>query len=110
MVRAVTEPEVTQLAGHVDVAALTERPQAVDSCFDLAWGTGAAQAAHDAVLERIRSAGVTRAWLRAFTGNERGRRFYERLGWTFTGERTRSTFEPCPELLQYERELSGPDV
>lgn len=71
------------------------------------WGTGAAQAAHDAVLERMRSAGVTRAWLRVFTGNERGRRFYERLGWTLTGERSRSTFEPFPELLQYARELSG---
>ena len=74
------------------------------------WGTGAAQAAHDAVLERMRSAGVTRAWLRVFTGNERGRRFYERLGWTPTGERSRSTFEPRPELLQYERGLGGPDA
>ncbi len=74
------------------------------------WGTGAAQAAHDAVLERMRSAGVTRAWLRVFTGNERARRFYERLGWTPTGERSRSTFAPCPELLQYERELGGPDA
>lgn len=58
---------------------------------------------HDAVLERMRSAGVTRAWLSVFTGNERARRFYERLGWTPTGERSRSTFAPCPELLQYER-------
>lgn len=43
-------------------------------------------------------------------GNERGRRFYERRGWTPTGERSRSTFAPCPELLQYERELGGPDA
>lgn len=64
----------------------------------------------DAVLERMRSAGVTRAWLRVFTGNERARRFYERLGWTPNGERSRSTFAPCPELLQYERELGGPDA
>ena len=58
----------------------------------------------------LRSAGVTSAWLRVFTGNEHGRRFYERLGWTPTGERSHSTFEPRPELLQYERGLGGPDA
>ena len=70
------------------------------------WGTGAAQAAHDAVLDQMRSTHVTRAWLRVFTGNERGRRFYERLGWARTGERSHSGFLPYAELLQYERELT----
>lgn len=74
------------------------------------WGTGAAQAAHDAILDRMRAMKVTRAWLRVFTGNERGRRFYERLGWAPTGERSHSTFPPHPELLRYELELtSRPD-
>lgn len=72
------------------------------------WGTGAAQAAHDAVLDRMRAARVARAWLRVFTGNERGRRFYERLGWAPTGERTHSAFPPYAELLRYELELDAP--
>jgi RimJ/RimL family protein N-acetyltransferase len=70
------------------------------------WGTGAAQAAHDAILDRMRAKEVTRAWLRVFTGNERGRRFYEGLGWAPTGERSHSTFAPYPELLRYELELA----
>lgn len=71
------------------------------------WGTGAAQAAHDATIDRMRALNVTRAWLRVFTDNERGRRFYERLGWARTGERTHSTFPPYAELLRYELDLTG---
>ena len=67
------------------------------------WGTGLAQTAHDAVLDRMQSRGVQRAWLRVFTGNRRGRRFYEKLGWHPTGARTHSRFPPYPELLRYER-------
>lgn len=73
------------------------------------WGTGAAQAAHDAVLDRMRVKGIRRAWLLVFTGNERGRRFYERLGWEATGDRSRSGFPPHPELLRYELELPNGD-
>ena len=69
------------------------------------WGTGVAQQTHDAVVERIARAGFDRAWLRVFTGNARARRFYERLGWEPTGERSRSAFAPCPELLRLERDL-----
>lgn len=69
------------------------------------WGTGLAECAHEAVLERMSGRGLRRAWLRVFTGNGRARRFYERLGWQATGERTRSSFPPHPELLRYERVL-----
>lgn len=69
------------------------------------WGTGLAQQAHDALLQQMRDRGVARAWLRVFTDNGRGRAFYEKLGWSPTGERTRSTFPPRPELLRYERDL-----
>ena len=69
------------------------------------WGTGLAQAAHDAMLEVMRSRGVRRSWLRVFTGNWRGRRFYEKLGWQPTGDVTRTSFAPHPELLRYERAL-----
>ena len=69
------------------------------------WGTGIAETAHDAVLDLMVSRGVERAWLRVFTGNRRGRRFYEKLGWHPTGERTHSSFPPHAELLRYERSL-----
>jgi RimJ/RimL family protein N-acetyltransferase len=69
------------------------------------WGGGIAQVAHDAVLDLMRSRSVRRAWLRVFTDNGRARRFYERLGWNQTGEPTRSSFPPHPELLRYERSL-----
>ena len=72
------------------------------------WGTGIAQAAHAAVLDRIRARGIGRAWLRVFTDNRRGRRFYERLGWRQTGERSQSGFPPHAELLRYERDLADP--
>lgn len=62
------------------------------------WGAGVAQTAHDAVLDRMKSRGVQRAWLRVFAKNGRGRRFYERLGWHSTGDRSRSSF-PLTTLI-----------
>ncbi len=70
------------------------------------WGTGIAQEAHDAVLDRMRAEGARRAWLRVFAGNGRGRRFYEKLGWSQTGERSSSAFPPYAALLHYERSLT----
>lgn len=72
------------------------------------WGTGTAQELHDLVMDLMRSRGTRRAWLWVFTDNRRGRRFYERLGWRPTGERSRSTFPPHAELLRLERDLSEP--
>lgn len=69
------------------------------------WGTGLAAAAHDEVLHHLRRRGIERARLRVFTGNARGRRFYEKHGWERTGECSRSSFAPCPELLGYARPL-----
>jgi RimJ/RimL family protein N-acetyltransferase len=69
------------------------------------WGSGLARTAHDAVLDRMLSHGVRRPWLWVFTDNQRGRRFYEKLCWHPTGERTTSSFPPYPELLRYERDI-----
>jgi RimJ/RimL family protein N-acetyltransferase len=69
------------------------------------WGSGLAATAHDAVLAQMRSGGVRLAWLTVFTANRRGRRFYERLGWDRTGDRTQSSYPPFAELLRYERLL-----
>src|SRR5690349_2814459 len=46
------------------------------------WGTGVAQDLLDAVLDRMRASGVEVARLWVMTENHRGRRFYEKLGWT----------------------------
>lgn len=74
------------------------------------WGTGIAQSAHDAVLARLRAQGVRRSWLTVFTANRRGRRFYEKLGWEPTGDRTTRSYPPHPELLRYELVIhSRPD-
>ncbi len=70
------------------------------------WGVGVATAAHDGVIDRMRARGAERAWLRVFTQNTRGRRFYEKLGWTQCGQPSRSTFAPYAELLRYERHLA----
>lgn len=69
------------------------------------WGTGLASRAHDEVLAVIRAGGHEVAWLRVFTGNARGRAFYAKHGWRETGERSRTSFEPHPELLRYELRL-----
>jgi RimJ/RimL family protein N-acetyltransferase len=75
------------------------------------WGSGLGGRAHDEVLGRLAERGVQRAWLTVFTGNARGRRFYEKNGWEATGERTHSEFPPHPELLRYERVVDqGPST
>lgn len=73
------------------------------------WGSGLAAQAHDAVVDRLTHQGFDRAWLNVFTDNLRGRRFYEKLGWAPTGERTHSSFPPHPELLRYTRRI-GPTL
>jgi RimJ/RimL family protein N-acetyltransferase len=66
------------------------------------WGSGLAQTAHDELLERMAATGVTRPWLRVYAANPRGRAFWEKLGWTDTGERSRGPMPPHAELLTYE--------
>jgi RimJ/RimL family protein N-acetyltransferase len=87
----------------IGTAQLVHFGTAVDS-----WGSGLAEDFHDAVLEElVRTAppGTTQLRLRVFEQNHRARRFYERLGWTPTGSRTRSSFAPHPILLEYRRPL-----
>lgn len=68
------------------------------------WGTGLAQQLHDAVLERLAEtapAETVYVRLRVFEDNLRARRFYEKLGWRLTGERTQTSFPPHPVLVEY---------
>jgi RimJ/RimL family protein N-acetyltransferase len=70
------------------------------------WGTGAAQELHDALLDalaRTVPARTEHLRLRVFEANSRARRFYERLGWNATGQRTRSQFPPYAVLIEYHR-------
>ena len=72
------------------------------------WGSGLAQQLHDSLLHaytRTAPPDVTRIWLRVFEANRRARRFYEKLGWSETGRRSRTSFPPHPELLEYQRAL-----
>lgn len=74
------------------------------------WGTGLAQQLHDAVLHAYTQTAppdVRQMRLRVFEANARARCFYEKLGWSRTGQRSRSTFPPRPHLLEYERELDA---
>lgn len=66
------------------------------------WGSGLAVAAHDELIERIRGTSTAQAWLRVYSANARGRAFWEKLGWTATGERSRGETPPHAELLTYE--------
>ena len=65
------------------------------------WGSGMATEVHDEVLDRMTAAGVSLARLHVFEDNRRARRFYEKLGWSATGRRRRTTFAPYPQLLEY---------
>ena len=65
------------------------------------WGSGLARTAHDELIDRLRSAGVERPWLRVYAANPRGRAFWEKLGWTDTGERSRGPMPPHAELMTY---------
>lgn len=73
------------------------------------WGTGTAEDLHAAVLVELVhtvAAQCSHLRLRVFEANSRARRFYERLGWTQTGEHTRSAFPPHASLLEYQLPLS----
>lgn len=72
------------------------------------WGTGLAAEFHDALVDTFDVSTTPRVRLRVFEGNVRARRFYERLGWRFTGERSTTSFPPHPTLVHYERDLRRP--
>ncbi len=66
------------------------------------WGSGLAAVAHDEIVEVLRSRGLSRARLRVYAANRRGRGFWEKLGWRPTGESSRGSVPPRAELLTYE--------
>jgi GNAT superfamily N-acetyltransferase len=67
-------------------------------------GTGLAGAMLDRLLEEARRRGKTRVTLWAAEGAAQARRFYEREGFTLTGERDENSFFGLP-IVQYGREV-----
>jgi GNAT superfamily N-acetyltransferase len=67
--------------------------------------TGIGSALHDYALESLRARGVRRAKLWTLERNWPARRFYERRGWSLTGEVRVVPFPPHPSDVQYERML-----
>lgn len=65
-------------------------------------GTGAAQALIADAEARVRNAGQAKIWLDAAIGNDRARRFYEKMGWRMRGEEIVDLFTqngPLPTRL-----------
>jgi len=68
------------------------------------WGSGLASDLHSAVVATfVATSDSPLARLRVFEANLRARRFYEKHGWRATGGRSRTSFPPHPELLEYNR-------
>ena len=68
-------------------------------------GRGVGSALHDLALERLGASGVREARLWTLEGNASGRRFYERRGWSLTGETRVVPYSPNPTDVQYAKPL-----
>ena len=71
-------------------------------------GTGVGSALHDLALERLGAQGLRDARLWTLERNDFGRRFYERRGWSLTGETRVVPYPPNPLDVQYARPLDPP--
>jgi GNAT superfamily N-acetyltransferase len=69
-------------------------------------GSGVGSALHDFALERLRDQGFDEARLWTLEGNDAGRRFYERRGWSLTDETRVVPYPPNPIDVQYARPLN----
>lgn len=91
---------------EVPVGFVGVSPGWLKSLFVLpeAWGGGAGSALHDEAVALLRAKGAG-AQLWVLEANERARRFYERRGWRYDGERRQSDFPPHPPALRYTLDL-----
>ena len=69
------------------------------------WSTGVGSALHDLALERLRLSGSPQAKLWTLEENWNARRFYERRGWTLSGETRVVPFPPNPLDVGYVKRL-----
>lgn len=80
--------------GRTEIEAIHSLPET--------WGTGLGAAMLEFALEETNAEKVAGLW--AFAENARARRFYEKHGFAFTGERRISEFDGAVEV-RYERKL-----
>ena len=104
--------EMTTLTGWVDgklmgLLVFSQHPEGraeIEAIHSLpeSWGTGLGAAMLEFALEETNAEKVAGLW--AFEKNARARRFYEKHGFAFTGERRISEFDGAVEV-RYERML-----
>ena len=107
---AVENPNLTVLVAEVDGA-----PGGVAGCGaewldglyvrPEHWGSGLGRKLHDEVLGLLRKGGSSQCHLWVLEGNDRARRFYERLGWRENGDTRVVPFPPNPIDVGYTIEL-----
>ena len=69
------------------------------------WGQGVGTLLYDAAISHLRQFGYEQASLWVLEGNARARSWYERLGWTCTGERKVAAETIGVEDVRYTRSL-----
>ena len=98
---AVAEEEATV------VGAVVAAPGTLEHLFVVPerWGTGVADALHEAALAVSREAGAAACRLEVLEENRRARRFYERRGWRLDGRRRQGEFPPHLAVVGYSLPL-----
>ena len=112
---ALIDPRATVLVDEEERTAAgvaMTRPEWLDGLYVLPtwWGSGVAQRLHDEALERVRAGGSNRCHLWVLEGNDRARRFYERLGWRQNDTTRVVPFPPHPTDVGYSIELDDVGV
>ena len=110
---ALADPEVEVYVAEVDgvpVGAVSIGHGYLSTLYVLpsSQGTGVGSALHDLALERLEARGAREAKLWTLRENDSGRRFYERRGWTLTGETRVVPYPPNPTDVQYAKPLDQP--
>jgi GNAT superfamily N-acetyltransferase len=104
------DPDVDAYVAEIDgqpVGTVTVNVEFLRQLYVLPahWVSGVGTALLERALERMRERGATRAKLWTLEGNDRGRRFYERRGWTLTDETRVVPYPPNPIDVQYAIDL-----
>jgi GNAT superfamily N-acetyltransferase len=69
------------------------------------WGRGIGSLLYEAAISHLRQVGYGQASLWVLEGNVRARAWYERLGWTYTGERKVAAETIGVDDVRYTRSL-----